>query len=449
MNNAPAELRDADEDPTPVSPETAETTEGDGPSLLGRWASRVNDWRHAKVVSAETRAAQARLVQLRKEQEQRETETRAAKAAVARRKAAGRGPDTGPSDDEIAPLPQWLRIAGVWFNRSFGALPLVAPLIVSAVFTVKSGTSEPLSLPWPVAVLLALAFEGGIWKTATLYEKVRIEGDSTVGHRLLITFLILLNATFIVSHSLLELIKDATSDTAHIGQVDAEMIAKWAPALIAGLMSTIGVFVWSKQAAYKHRVRLRENDLIDTRAPKFSVWSWLLWPGETWCSLRHAVRYRITSPLLAVDDRRLWKMSGKPTVWPLVSETETEVVSESRPVPPIASETPGRLSRPAPSQETARAGAVPTGRLIAPSQETTGEPSTFSPLVSGETGETGEIDEIETVGRLHRDTQMSYAEIALRLGMSKPKAHRLGQRYYERLRLRLETAGDDETKVAN
>jgi len=439
MNNAPTQDRDGDEETLGVSPsassETPMASPGDAtPSPMGRTASRLSAWRRARVVSAETRAEQERLVRLRREQEQRETQERASQAAATKRRSSSRGLETEPGDDVIAPLPMWLRVAGVWFNRTFGALPLAAPLVVSAIFTIKSGVAEPLSLPDGVALALALAFEGGIWKTATLYEKTRIEGDSTAGHRLLLAALILLNAAFILSHSIFELTQDlARTDTV---EVDAAMVAKWAPAMIVALMSTMGVLIWGKQAAYKHRARLREKGLVDARAPKFSAMSWILCPWDTWCSLKHATRYRLSSPILAVEDRRLWKMSGKPKVWPAVETVEAELLETETPrvqqrlhvVPSlVSSETAALTASPSPSRRLPSPG---------PLAETTNE-----------TG-AGDARLLHQVASLRSGTSpVSYAEIGKRLGISKAHAGRLG---VEAGIQNLIRPGDDETdQVAN
>lgn len=433
MNNAPTQAPGGDEETatavTPAESETPKAPPGDAlSSRLGRLASRLNTARKRKAVSQETRREQERLLRVREEQERQETQQRASLVAKDRRRAASRTQETVAADDEIAPMPIQLQILAVWFNRSFGALPLIAPLFVSAVFTVKSGTADPMNLHWSAALALALAFEGGIWKAAVLYEKTRIEGDSTVGHRLLIGLLILLNAAFILSHSLFELLTELAGEGT--AQIDAVTLTKWAPALIVALMSTIGVLIWGKQATYKHRARLREQGLVDSRSPKFSTMSWILCPWDTWWALRHATRYRITSPILAIEDRRLWRMSGKPEVWPPVETVEAELVEAetSRPVTQLRSVS----SRPA--RETLALSAVPATRHLTPSPETLEET------------ESGDDRLLGRVASLRSGTSpVSYAEIAKRLGISKAHAGRLGVESQKRGLIR---PGDEETAEA-
>lgn len=444
MNNAPTQARDGDgetvETTAAVPSETPEASHGDAtPSRLGRWASQINQRRLAKVVSAETVAAQKRLLQQRREEEaQRDRET-ASQTAASRRKAQAARQETETETDP-APVPHWMKWIGAWFDRSFGSSPLIAPLIVSGVYTMKTGMDAPLHMSWAVALFFTLGLEGSLWYLSRLYEQTRLEGDSTFSLRVGMIGIILLIAGLIGGHAIWEAM-GSVQIMVDLPWTERQIpLEKAVPAIAVAVMSAIGTFVWSKRATFRHRVKLRQQNLIDPRAPKFSTWSWILDGPQTFLALRHAVRYRISSPVLAVEDRRLWVMSQRPKVWPLVETVDAELVeTPSRETVRVKAETSAR--------ETTHLVSVSPLRPLSSSPETATVSGDGNLSVSTVSAETETVDQVETVGRLRDGDGLSYAKIALRLGVSKAQAGRLGQQYDKRLRLRLET-GETETEIA-
>jgi hypothetical protein len=71
-------------------------------------------------------------------------------------------------------------------------------------------------------------------------------------------------------------------------------------AVMFGGASVLSPWLWAMHSRHQHRQALREQGLIDPRAPKFSALRWLLWRSETWTALRWAVRYGEQSPGAAI-----------------------------------------------------------------------------------------------------------------------------------------------------
>jgi hypothetical protein len=432
MNNAPTQ---APEETVTVSGETTVETEAPitrdaNPSRLRLLASRLTAHRASRAVSAETVAEQKRLLKLREQEETKRQQETASQAAASRRRQQAARQETETAED-VAPIPTWMKVVGAWFDRSFGSSPLVAPLIVSGVFTMGVGMDAPLNMDWPVALAFTIGLEGSLWYLSRLYEQTRLEGDSTFSLRTGMIGIILLIAGLIGGHGVWKALGSQPIMVDMIGTDRQIPLEDAVPALAVAVMSAIGTFVWSKRATFRHRVKLRQQGLIDPRAPKFSTWSWILDGPQTFLALRHAVRYRISSPILAVEDRRLWVMSDRPKVWPAVETVETGTVET--PAPARLKAVPAR-----PVSETERPALSSPERPALPSRETVAETTPGADIVSPVSQETGDADIVETVGRLHQNLK-SYKLVAERLGISKAHAGRLGSDFYKR------HAGDGET----
>lgn len=412
-------------------PETTETPERDAKRLsLRPLASRIASWRASRAVTAEERADQARLVRLRQDQERQREQEAASQAAVSRRRAA-RATEGAEREDEIAPVPQWMQVTGVWFDRTFGSLPLIAPLVVSGYFTMQAGTSAPLNMFWPIALAFTLGLEGSLWYLARIYEKTRIEGDSTVNLRLGMFGIVALITSVIAGHEYWK-----ATGTTQLIIFGFDVTSTLTSVVAVALMALVGIFVNAKRAAFKHRVKLRRQGLIDARAPKFSAMAWLLCPWETAWSLKHATRYRISSPILAVEDRRLWIASDKPKVWPPVETVEAEIVSETRPAQRLRA-----VPSPVPA-ETPRLSPVSTLRPALPVSETNPETEDETEIVSGPL--TREQKD-EQAGRL-AETGLSCSQVGERVNCSRAEADRRIRRYRAS---RLRDAGDASRAAAN
>jgi hypothetical protein len=73
------------------------------------------------------------------------------------------------------------------------------------------------------------------------------------------------------------------------------------PAAVAfGVMSLLSPWLWGIRSRSMNRDRLRDLDLIEPRAVKFSAARWALFPRETFAAFKAAVWVGETNPLAAV-----------------------------------------------------------------------------------------------------------------------------------------------------
>lgn len=267
--------------------------------------------RAAKPLGFFASRAAARTVRQEKEEAERAALARAATKSAARRTAAAQEEDsTARTAEEIAPVPEWMLQAGVWVDRTLGAIPLVAPLGLSAWFTAHVFMDDPMNLPWAVAVLATGALEGGAWKLSRIYERTLLEGDSTISLRLGLGGYLTLISGLIYWHAWYQ-----------AGQT-FQMGWNWIPAAACALLSWLGIYIWGRAARFQHRVKLRRSGKIDKQAPKFSILSWILTPVQTWAALRHAIVFRIDKPTDAIASLREYRAAGKPAIWPPVVDED-------------------------------------------------------------------------------------------------------------------------------
>jgi hypothetical protein len=319
---------------------------------------RFGEWRASRAMTAQENAEAARLAEHRKEEQRNMERNKAARAAALSRAASGNERGT-TRDENLAPVPRPMRWFGVWADRTVGALPLLAPLILSGYFTthVFHGTGQPINIPIGFALIAAAALEGGVWKLVALLSKTMLEGDSTIGLRVSLSIYLGVISGLIYWHA------DWVARAAGAENGAAHDWA-WVPAAGAALFSLLGVRIWMHSARYQYRVALRDAGRVDKQAPKFAFLAWILTPMETPKALRHAVRYRIESPIEAVEDRRLWVVSGKPKVWPVLKDADSsEDAQRSQPPVHVPSRTsaPSVPSAPRPVSSGSQRPALPAG----------------------------------------------------------------------------------------
>lgn len=448
MNNAPTQTPDETLDvssETAVETKAADTRDAQA-SRLRLLASRFAEHRASRAANAETAAEQARLLKLREQQEVRRQQEAASRAAASRRRTQAARQET-ETEADVAPVPLSLRIMGIWTDRSIGGLQLLAPMIVSGVYTMQVGMDDPLKMSLPVALFFTLSLEGSLWYLNRLREQFRLEGDSTFSLTMAIFGIIGLIVALIGGHAIWTNSGSAPVTIGLPGTENTVPLEDVVPALAVALMSAIGTFVWAKRATFKHRVKLREQMLIDPRAPKFAAASWIWCFPTTFMSYHHAVKYRIQSPILAVEDWRLWKLSGRPVVWPLVETLEAELVETSQRQRAATVSVAG-------ADETSRPTLSSRPRPALPGGETPRElpaVSSGTAVVPLETDEDSEPrpgeDIVETVGRL-MGRKMSYSAIAFRLGISKAHVGRHAKTYMARQPVSQETETETETSQA-
>lgn len=71
-------------------------------------------------------------------------------------------------------------------------------------------------------------------------------------------------------------------------------------AVMFGAASVLSPWLWAIHSRHVHRQDLRQQGLIDPRAPKFSALRWLLHRAETWTALKWAVRHGEQSPVASI-----------------------------------------------------------------------------------------------------------------------------------------------------
>ncbi|MET8985787.1 hypothetical protein ABZW49_10100 [Nonomuraea wenchangensis] len=71
-------------------------------------------------------------------------------------------------------------------------------------------------------------------------------------------------------------------------------------AVVFGAASVLSPVLWQIYSQWKHWQQLRDADLLDSRAPKFSRARWILWLGETFYITRRAVRHGVSDRAEAV-----------------------------------------------------------------------------------------------------------------------------------------------------
>lgn len=409
--------------------------------------SRVSDWRRDRSASAETVAEQRRLLETRQREEEKARRDAASAAARAGRQAAADRQEAATDNAVLAPIPDAMVVTGIWADRAVAGLQRLSPLLVSGAATMIIGMEEPLNMSWPIALAFTLSLEGSLWSLQRLREQFRLEGDGTFSLAMAIYGIIALIFFLVGGHAIWKATGSQPINISVPGLANQVPLSVVVPGIAVALMSAIGVFVWAKNATFKHRARLRAQGRLDAAAPKFAVASWFFCPWETFWSLRHAIKYKLSSPLVAVADWRLWKMCGKPQVWP---EPSRETVAEtSRPRTPIrVVSTTGR-------PETSPASLPSAPRLLGPSLETSPETDLETGDVSATTAVAqtpvsappanrlqGDEDPIETVGRLHLEGN-SYADIGAMLGISKSQAGKRGAAFYKRNGAALSAAASD------
>lgn len=289
-----AETDTVSETQTDTNDRVETQTHADRPGLITRWRTHRETKRQTKTETTRRAAQTAAAYTARIRQTAHTTRTETVQTQT----------------DTTAPIPTWMTWIGVWLDRTLGSLPLLAPLMVSGWYTFHVGT-QALDLPWPIALTLTLALEGGVWKLARIYEETLVAGDSTMALRLGLGAYIGATGGLIFWHA-------HTSDT------------NPTPAAVVSAMSLAGLYIWARTARWARRAQLRARGLVDAQLVKFSAASWLLTPVANFGAMRHAVKYRITSPMDALIDRRAWKAAGKPKLWtPVVWQTDdVDVVAD-------------------------------------------------------------------------------------------------------------------------
>lgn len=252
------------------------------------------------------------------------------------------------TETDIAPVPQRLRWIGIWLDRTFGAVPLAAPLVVSGYYTFQVFTDQPIDAHPAIALIATGALEGGLWKLSRLYEKTLVAGDSTIALRIGLGLYLAMISGLIYWHA----------DPNLEGREDIGW--DWIPAGGVAAMCALGVFIWSRTARWMRRRELHAAGRVDKQAPKFASLAWLLTPIETPKALRHAVKWRIDSPLDAVTDRRMYVAAGRPVLWvPLSWKPDDVDTEETDPKPAGREVETAPIPSPAPQPETSKTVAAP------------------------------------------------------------------------------------------
>lgn len=103
---------------------------------------------------------------------------------------------------------------------------------------------------------------------------------------------------------------------------------------VFGAASLLSPVLWQIYSQWRHWQELRDRNLLDMQAPKFSRARWILWLGETFYIVRRAVRHGVSDRAEAV--RRFQ---------PEYERTRRKTRKATKPLPPAADELSELLDR--------------------------------------------------------------------------------------------------------
>lgn len=103
---------------------------------------------------------------------------------------------------------------------------------------------------------------------------------------------------------------------------------------VFGAASLLSPVLWQIYSQWRHWQELRDRNLLDMQAPKFSRARWILWLGETFYIVRRAVRHGVSDRAEAV--RRFQ---------PEYERTRRKARKAAKPLPPAADELSELLER--------------------------------------------------------------------------------------------------------
>lgn len=339
-------------------------------------------------------------------------------------------PRPTPSTD-LAPMPTWMRWVGVWLDRTVGALPLLAPLVVSGWYTAHVGT-DALDLAWPIALALTIALEGGVWRLGRLYEDTLVAGDSTIALRLGLLAYVAAIGGLIFWH--------ATAQATDVWHAD------WRPAAVVSCMSLAGIYIWSRRARWRRRAELRAAGRVDSQLVRFSVWSWLVAPLETAAALRYAVKHRIDRPVEAVeayradrDLRRADRAHRRESEKAAKAEKKSADKAADKKPAKGSGKKPTRTAKSTPVDPTPTANAVPSDPT--PADPTRSEPTPRPRSTRPGRPVLGSVDDATVLTRLGEEfgdrvpsiNEVEGSEKAVRGKCSRDRAIRLRNLYRDQL----------------
>lgn len=235
---------------------------------------------------AEAQARRAAILdQARRDRERRAEEW--ADERTARREARRAAQKTKRDDARAARAAAWKARLAAWWHGFVLVGAIVGVNIVAVVGQVTAFTAAtnatPTGFGWSLGQALATA---AVVESIAIYvgwhaHVALVEGDSVM--RLRITsYAIAVGVCALNYH---------------------HYAPNWEPtdlAVMFGTASLLSPWLWAMHSRHQHRARLREQGLIDPRAPKFSALRWALHRAETWQALKWAVRHGEQSPTAAI-----------------------------------------------------------------------------------------------------------------------------------------------------
>ncbi|GAA4600357.1 hypothetical protein GCM10023194_81450 [Planotetraspora phitsanulokensis] len=212
------------------------------------------------------------------------------------------------ADERERSRARWTERRSQWTDRTraVGRLAVMSTTNLGVNIVAVAGqflVFQALGWPTPTAVMAAAIVESvAVYVSWHAHVALR-EGDSAF--RLRMTSYLIGAAAAYLNYS-------------HVPQT---------PELFAAC-SLASPWLWSMHSRHLHRKDLREQSLIDPRAPKFSVLRWALHRKETFAAFKWAVGEGVQSPQIAVDvirTRRNTRMA-----WQSVEDAQTAVIAAQR-----------------------------------------------------------------------------------------------------------------------
>lgn len=170
-------------------------------------------------------------------------------------------------------------------QETVGLVPPLSAIGVAAVFQTQT-INAVFGWWWCFAWLPAACIEGGAMYFGFLYERHLVAGDSTLAPRVWMLICAGISCATIYWH------------------VTVQLQKPWQMAAVVGGMAALSLALWMRRSKWKRRELLRDRGLLDAQAPRFSLARWIFCPIETPRAFRHAIKYGISDPTVAVDRYR-------------------------------------------------------------------------------------------------------------------------------------------------
>lgn len=252
------------------------------PLRTGRRLWRSREERQADKAAALVRREQA-LIEVQRSRDQREMETLEAE----REKSTIRGELAGIAQQEQDRAARERSTFRQHISRTAVLASSNVGVNAVAVLGQVLGLTLGLNWPWWAAVPLALVVESVAVNVGYIAHDKLINGYSAGWLRALSYGIGAAVGWFSYTHN-------------HSPLDDGHLPVTAPYAVVFGAASLMSPVLWQIYSQWRHWQELRDRNLLDMQAPKFSRARWVLWLGETFYIVRRAVRHGVSDRAEAV-----------------------------------------------------------------------------------------------------------------------------------------------------